>query len=109
MARSARSAALEHGVVAVGYRSAKLFGSVTVTGRCRSGQLVIGCRRIKQGLPQGLRGDNLCQSTEAARFLAVLCGRVGQSGGVPIGHDFLPDAQSTEEGGSNSAQANDIE
>jgi hypothetical protein len=90
-------------------RSAKLFGSVTAPGHFQSGQLVIGCRRIKQGLPQGLRGDNLCQCPEAARFRAVLCGRVGQSGGVPIGHDFLPDAHSTEEGGSNSAQANDIE
>ena len=105
----ARSAAPEHGVVAVAYRSVKLFGSVTAVGRCRSGQLVIICRRIQQGLPQRWRGDNLGQSTEAVRFRAVLCGRVGQSGGVPIGHDFLPETQSTEHGGGNSAQANDIE
>jgi hypothetical protein len=42
----------------------------------RPGQVVIGCRRIQQGLPQGLHGNNLCQCTEAARFLAVPCGRV---------------------------------
>jgi hypothetical protein len=39
----------------------------------------------------------------------VLCGRVGQSGGVPIGHDFSPEAQSTEHGGGNSAEAKCIE
>ena len=92
-----------------GYRSAKLFGSARAAGRCRSSQLVIGCRRIQQGLSQYWRSDSRCQFTEAARLLAVLCGRVGQSGGVPIGHDFLPETQSTEHGGGNSAEAKRVE
>jgi hypothetical protein len=84
-------------------------GDGSTVGPSRSGELVIGCRRIKQGLPQGLRGDNLRQRTEAARFLAVPRGRVVQSGGVPIGHDFLPEAQSTKDGSSNGAEAKCIE
>jgi hypothetical protein len=96
-------------LVAYASRSAKLFGSLTATGHCRSGQLVISCGCIQQGLPQSLRRDNPCQCAEAARFLAVPYGGVGQSGGVPIGHDFLPETQSTEHGGGNSAEAEYVE
>jgi hypothetical protein len=70
------------------------------------------CHRLslyQAGSVVGLRGDNLGQCTEAARFRAVLCGRAGQSGGVPVGHDFLPDAHRAKQGGCNSAEANDIE
>jgi hypothetical protein len=89
---------------------AKLLGSLRAAGGCRSGgQLVIGCGRIQQGLPQRWRRDNRRQCTKTARFLAALCGRVAQFGGVPIDHDFSPKAQSTEQGRSDSAQANDVE
>jgi hypothetical protein len=55
-----------------------VFGRVRRRSR-RSSELVIDCRRIKQCLPQGLRGDNLCQCAEATRFLAILCGRVAEA------------------------------
>ena len=75
----------------------------------RSSQLVIGCRRIQQGLSQYWRSNSRCQFTEAARFRAVLCGRVGQSGGVPIGHHSLQETQGTEHDDGNSAEAKCVE